>query len=100
MVDDADQRDKTLKFNYYYDQPNDPERLYYRSDHYNYAASGVPVVFFFDGVHEDYHKVSDEVSKIDFDKMRRVANNVVGLLTSFANRPVRFPVDLPLDDAK
>lgn len=100
VVDDADQRDKTLKFNYYYDRPNDPERLYYRSDHYNYAASGVPVVFFFDGVHEDYHKVSDEVSKIDFDKMRRVANNVVGLLTSFANRPVRLPVDLPLDDAK
>lgn len=100
IVDAADQRDKTLAFNYEYDKPNDPERLYYRSDHYNYAVKGIPVIFFFDGVHEDYHRVTDEIAKIDFDKMRRVGNNVLQLLTTFANRKVRMKVDLPLDQAK
>ncbi|HEX8188081.1 MAG TPA: M28 family peptidase, partial [Pyrinomonadaceae bacterium] len=44
-----------LRYNYHYDEPNDPERLFYRSDHYNYAKRGVPIIFYFDGVHEDYH---------------------------------------------
>ena len=42
-----------VKFNYHYDEPNDPERLFYRSDHFNYARKGIPIIFFFDGVHED-----------------------------------------------
>ncbi|HEX8140946.1 MAG TPA: M28 family peptidase, partial [Pyrinomonadaceae bacterium] len=48
-----------LRFNYHYDEPNDPEQLYSRSDHYNYAKHGVPIIFFFDGVHEDYHRPTD-----------------------------------------
>jgi hypothetical protein len=50
-----------------------PEQIYFRSDHYNYARKGVPIVFFTTGLHEDYHKVTDEVGKIDFDKMARVS---------------------------
>ena len=50
-----------------------PEQLYYRSDHYSYAAKGIPIIFFTTGLHPDYHANTDEVSKIEFDKMTRVA---------------------------
>jgi len=57
-----------------WDTLNDPERIYYRSDHYNYARKGIPIVFFTTGLHEDYHKVGDEPQKIDYEKMARIAN--------------------------
>ena len=65
-----------LKYNYHYDEPNDPERLFYRSDHYNYAKHGVPIVFYFDGVHEDYHRPGDSPDKIDYQKMQAIARTV------------------------
>jgi Zn-dependent M28 family amino/carboxypeptidase len=55
-----------------WDSPTHPEQIYYRSDHFNYARRGVPIVFFTSGLHEDYHRVSDEPSKIDYDKLARV----------------------------
>src|SRR5262249_45251598 len=45
-----------MKFNYKLDDPNDPLRIFYRSDHYNYAMKGIPIIFYFDGIHEDYHR--------------------------------------------
>ena len=56
-----------------YDSPTDPEQLYLRSDHYNYARKGIPIVFVTSGLHPDYHAVTDEVSRIDFEKLARVA---------------------------
>ena len=56
--------------------PADPEQLYYRSDHYSYAAKGIPIIFFTTGLHPDYHANTDEVSKIEFDKMTRIAQLV------------------------
>ncbi|MFN2398394.1 MAG: M20/M25/M40 family metallo-hydrolase [Gemmatimonadaceae bacterium] len=56
-----------------WDSPSHPEQIYYRSDHYSYAKHGVPIVFFTTGLHDDYHKVSDEPDKIDYDKLARVA---------------------------
>ncbi len=56
-----------------WDSPTHPEQIYYRSDHYNYAKHGVPIVFFTSGLHADYHKVTDEPAKIDYDKLSRVA---------------------------
>ena len=53
---------------------NDPNRFYYRSDHYNFAKHGVPIIFYFNGVHADYHQVSDEVSKINFPLLAKRAN--------------------------
>lgn len=79
-----------LKYNYHYDEPNDPESIFTRSDHYNYAVKGIPIIFWFDGVHVDYHRPGDEVSKIDFEKMAKVARTVYGLgyrLGNDANRP-------------
>ena len=56
--------------------PTDPERLYYRSDHYSYASKGIPVIFFFTGLHPDYHQLTDSVDKILFDKMAHIAQLV------------------------
>jgi Zn-dependent M28 family amino/carboxypeptidase len=56
--------------------PMDPERIYYRSDHFSYAARGIPVIFFFTGLHPDYHQVTDSADKILFEKMSRIARLV------------------------
>lgn len=65
------------------------ERFYFRSDHFNFAAKGVPVLFFFNGVHEDYHQVSDEIDKIDTEKMSRIIQLLYYLGTDVADTPER-----------
>ncbi|HJX83752.1 MAG TPA: M28 family peptidase [Candidatus Angelobacter sp.] len=65
-----------LQLDYYYNDPNNPERIYFRSDHWNYAKHGIPIIFYFDGVHVDYHKHTDTVDKIDFNKMAEVTRLV------------------------
>ena len=82
-----------LTFNYRYDDPRDTDRVFYRSDHYNYALKGIPIIFYFDGAHEDYHRVSDEVSKIDFEKMSRVARTIYATGWALANADTRPVVD-------
>jgi len=85
-----------LQFDYRYDDPNDPNRFFFRSDHFNYARKGIPIVFFFDGVHEDYHRPGDEPQKIDYDKMEKVARTIYMMLWELANRPTRVKVDKQL----
>ncbi len=82
-----------LKLNYKFDDPKDPQRLFYRSDHYNYAKNGVPIVFYFDGIHEDYHQVTDEIDRIDFDKYLKVTKTIYALGWRIANLPQRIVVD-------
>ncbi|PYS78445.1 MAG: hypothetical protein DMF66_06405 [Acidobacteria bacterium] len=82
-----------IKYNYHYDEPNDPERLFYRSDHFNYAKHGVPIIFFFDGVHEDYHRPTDSPDKIDYQKMQSVARTIFILASELANAPTRPVID-------
>ena len=65
-----------LSMNYDLNDPADVEQLYFRSDHYSYAAKGVPVIFFTTGLHPDYHANTDEVGKIDFGKMTRIAQMI------------------------
>lgn len=72
-----------------WDAPSHPEQLYYRSDHYNYAKHGVPIVFFTTGLHPDYHKVSDSPDKIDYDKLARVAALIMHIGVAVANSPTR-----------
>jgi hypothetical protein len=88
-----------IKYNYHYDEPNDPERLFYRSDHFNYAKHGVPIIFFFDGVHEDYHRPTDSPDKIDYVKMQSVARTIFILASELANAPNRPAIDkqIPAD---
>jgi hypothetical protein len=85
-----------VEFDYRYDDPKDPNRFFFRSDHINYARKGIPIVFFFDGVHEDYHRVSDSVDKIDFEKMTKVTRTVAALAGAIADLPKRPNVDRPL----
>jgi Zn-dependent M28 family amino/carboxypeptidase len=76
-----------LQFNYKYDDPNDTERFFFRSDHYNYAKKGIPIIFYFDGVHADYHRQSDHPDKIDYDKMEKVTRTVFASLWKLASGP-------------
>jgi hypothetical protein len=85
-----------LTFNYKYDDPNDPERFFYRSDHFNYAKRGVPIIFYFSGVHEDYHGLADTPDKIDYQKMEKIARTVFATMWKLANAPARPKVDKPL----
>ena len=85
-----------LSFNYKYDNPSDPSRFFFRSDHYNYAKKGIPIIFYFDGVHQDYHRVSDEVGAIDFSKMERVTRTIYSTAYALAELPTRPAVDRQL----
>jgi Peptidase family M28 len=85
-----------LTFDYRYDDPADPNRFFYRSDHYNYARKGIPIIFYFDGVHQDYHQPGDEAQKIDYDKMERISRTIYMTLWEIANRSVRPKIDKPL----
>jgi hypothetical protein len=85
-----------LQFDYRYDDPNDPNRFFFRSDHYNYARKGIPIIFYFDGVHEDYHRPGDEPQKIDYDKMEKITRTVYMMLWEVAGRATRPKVDKQL----
>lgn len=83
-------------YDYRYDDPADPNRFFFRSDHYNYARKGIPIIFFFDGVHEDYHQPGDEPQKIDYQKMEKVTRTIYMTLWEIASRPTRPKVDKQL----
>jgi hypothetical protein len=89
----ANKKTNKLELNYKYDDPNDTQRLYYRSDHYNFAKNNVPVAFFFDGIHEDYHKPTDDVEKIDYNLLAKRTQLVFTTAWEIANRPARIVVD-------
>jgi hypothetical protein len=82
-----------LELDYTYNDEKHPERIYYRSDHWNFAKNNIPIIFYFDGVHEDYHKVSDEVGKIDFDLLAKRGKLVFYNAWELANRDNRIIVD-------
>lgn len=82
-----------LIFDYTYNDQNHPDRLYYRSDHWNFAKNNIPIIFYFDGIHEDYHKPSDEVDKIEFDLLRQRTQTVFLTAWEIANREARIRVD-------
>jgi Zn-dependent M28 family amino/carboxypeptidase len=85
-----------LTYDFRYDDPTDPNRFFFRSDHYNYARKGIPIVFFFDGVHEDYHRPGDSPEKIDYQKMENVSRTIYMTLWEIANRATRPKLDKPL----
>jgi len=82
-----------LVLDYRYDAADDPNRFYYRSDHYNFAKFNIPVIFFFNGVHDDYHQVTDTVDKIEFPLMSKRAHLIFHTAWDLANRDQRTPVD-------
>ncbi|CAD7815555.1 Bacterial leucyl aminopeptidase [Chryseobacterium aquaeductus] len=89
----ANKETVNLELNYKYDDPKDPQRLYYRSDHYNFAKNNIPVAFYFDGIHEDYHKPTDDVEKIDYNMLQKRTQLVFATAWEIANREARIVVD-------
>ncbi len=85
-----------VSFNYRYDDPKDPNGFFFRSDHFNYARHGVPIIFYFDGVHVDYHGLGDEVSKIDFQKMEKVVRTVYTTMWEISGLTTRPKIDRKL----
>lgn len=79
-----------MELDYTYNDENDPQRLYERSDHYNFAKNGVPVAFFFSGLHPDYHRSTDDIEKINFD----VLYWRMMLVYRLANQVIAFPEKL------
>ena len=85
-----------LELDYKYNAPDDPDRIYYRSDHYNFARKGVPILFFFDGIHKDYHKPTDTIDKINFDLLEKRARLIFLIAWEIANRDEMLKRDIPL----
>ncbi len=85
-----------LKYDFRYDDTKDPNRFFFRSDHFNYALKGIPIAFWFDGVHEDYHQPGDEPQKIDYNKMQMVARTIFLTMWEIADLKERPKVDRQL----
>ncbi len=96
LVEDVNSKTVNFHLDYKYDDPNDPNRFYYRSDHYNYAKHGIPIVFFFDDMRKDYHRDTDEINKINFKKLKKISRLVYGVALRIANLDHRLKVDKQL----
>jgi Zn-dependent M28 family amino/carboxypeptidase len=83
-----------------YNDPKDPNRFYYRSDHYNFAEKGVPIIFYFNGVHPDYHRPTDTPDKINYPLMAKRAQLVFYTAWEMANRNEMLKRDLKLEKQK
>ncbi|WP_210518224.1 M28 family peptidase [Hymenobacter terricola] len=93
-INEAANRDYThLELDYHFNIPNEPEHIYYRSDHYNFARRKIPVIFYTTGEHADYHRATDDVDKIEFDKLAERAQLVFHTAWELANREQRIVVD-------
>ena len=93
ISENANKTYSNLQLDYTYNDENDPNRYYYRSDHYNFAKNNIPVIFYFNGVHEDYHQETDEVQKIDFAKIEKITRLVFFTAWEIANRNERIKLD-------
>lgn len=89
----ANQKYVGLELDYKYNDLNDPNRFYYRSDHYNFAKKGIPAIFYFNGVHDDYHKPTDTPDKVDYPLLTKRTQLAFGLAFELANHPERPKVD-------
>ncbi len=74
-----------LKLDYTYNDSRDPNRFYYRSDHYNFAKNNIPVIFYFSGIHKDYHQTTDTYNKIDYAKIKKTSQLIFCTAWHLAN---------------
>lgn len=92
--EEVNDRYEHLELDYTYNAEDDPNRYYYRSDHYNFARRGIPAVFFFNGTHKDYHRPSDTIEKIDYEKMAKIGRHIFHLIWELGNRPESIEVNV------
>jgi Zn-dependent M28 family amino/carboxypeptidase len=83
-----------LELDYKFNAHDDPNRFYFRSDHYNFAKNNIPVIFYFNGVHPDYHKHTDTPDKIEYDLLEKRAKLVFHTAWELANRKERIKLDV------
>ncbi len=93
LSEEVNQKYMNLDLDYKYNDENDPNRFYYRSDHYNFAKHNVPIIFYFNGTHADYHKMTDTPDKINYDLLAKRAKLVFLTAWEIANRDERLVVD-------
>ncbi len=86
-----------LDLDYTYNAEDDKNRFYYRSDHYNLAKHNIPIIFYFNGVHEDYHKPTDTADKINIELLTKRAKLIFYTAWELANREDRILVDKPVE---
>ncbi len=96
VVDGVNKGYLNLDYDTRYDDPKDTNRFFFRSDHFNYAVNGIPITFWFDGVHVDYHQPGDEPQKIDYNKMEKVARTIMITLLKVADLKERPKIDKTL----
>jgi len=82
-----------LKLDYKYNEDSDPNRYYYRSDHYNFAKNNIPIIFYFNGTHENYHRISDTPDKINYELLEKRTKLVFYTAWEIANREKRITLD-------
>ena len=82
-----------IELDYTYNDENDPNRFYYRSDHYNFAKNNIPIIFYFNGTHDDYHRHTDTPDKINYDLLENRSRLVFHTAWELANRAERIVVD-------
>lgn len=82
-----------LELDYTYNDENDPNRFYYRSDHYNFAKNNIPIIFYFNGTHDDYHRPGDTPDKINYDLLQNRTRLIFHTAWEVANREQRIVVD-------
>jgi hypothetical protein len=93
ISENANSQYTQMELDYKYNEPSDPERIYYRSDHYNFAKHKIPIIFYFNGLHADYHRPTDDIEKIDFNLAEKTARLVFYTAWEIANREERLKVD-------
>lgn len=99
-VEAANQRkSRPFVLDYNYDSPDHPERIFCRSDHYNFARFAIPIVFFTTGLHGDYHKPSDTPDRVDYEKAARVSRLMAYLARSLADRSEPLEIDQSVEAA-
>jgi hypothetical protein len=90
----ANQAFTQLELDYTYNAEDDPNRYYYRSDHYNFAEKGIPSVFYFNGTHADYHQATDTIEKINFEKMAKIGQLIFHTAWQLTNQDRRIQVNV------
>ncbi len=93
ISEDVNKKYMNMTFDYTYNDENDPNRYYYRSDHYNFAKNNIPVIFYFNGTHADYHKSTDTVEKIEYDLLESRSRLIFHTAWELANRDDKIIVD-------
>lgn len=94
ISEEVNTRTLNLTLDYKFNDPNDPQRIFYRSDHYNFAKNGVPAIFYFNGLHEDYHRPTDTPDKINYELLEKRARLIFYTAWEMANREEMLKRDI------